>query len=120
MLLTVAAVAMSITCCLAIHLPCSVLKYQDWVWSVVARGGMLLVASGPEVHVHDLPTGKVVRKVSCAVWMPWTTLHKRVHACAVPRRICPWRCCLVSVSRLCKPPWHVVLAAYAFAVPEPA
>eukprot|EP00878_Enallax_costatus_P004696 GHUV01004944.1.p1 GENE.GHUV01004944.1~~GHUV01004944.1.p1 ORF type:complete len:937 (+),score=344.31 GHUV01004944.1:194-3004(+) len=40
----------------------SVLKYQDWVWSVVARGGMLLVASGPEVHVHDLPTGKVVRK----------------------------------------------------------
>jgi hypothetical protein len=41
-----------------------VLKYQDWVWSVVARGGLLLVASGPEVHVHDLPTGKLVRKVS--------------------------------------------------------
>ncbi|WIA30910.1 hypothetical protein OEZ86_000962 [Tetradesmus obliquus] len=40
----------------------SVLKYQDWVWSVVARGGLLLVASGPEVHVHDLPTGKLVRK----------------------------------------------------------
>lgn len=34
------------------------------MYSVVARGGMLLVASGPEVHVHDLPTGKVVRKVS--------------------------------------------------------
>jgi hypothetical protein len=46
---------------------CSVLKYQDWVWSVVARGGLLLVASGPEVHVHDLPTGKLVRKVSKAV-----------------------------------------------------
>jgi hypothetical protein len=42
---------------------CSVLKYQDWVWSVLARGGLLLVASGPEVHVHDLPTGKLVRKV---------------------------------------------------------
>eukprot|EP00775_Hariotina_reticulata_P009993 gene9993-10148_t len=40
----------------------SVLKYQDWVWSVVARGGLLLVASGPEVHVHDLATGKLVRK----------------------------------------------------------
>jgi hypothetical protein len=24
----------------------------------------VLVASGPEVHVHDLPTGKLVRKVS--------------------------------------------------------
>jgi hypothetical protein len=44
---------------------CSVLKYPDWVYSVVARGGLLLVASGPEVHVHDLPTGKLVRKVSC-------------------------------------------------------
>lgn len=43
---------------------CSVLKYPDWVYSVVARGGLLLVASGPEVHVHDLPTGKLVRKVS--------------------------------------------------------
>lgn len=46
------------------HPSCSVLKYQDWVWSVVARGGMLLVANGPEVHVHDLPTGKLLRKVS--------------------------------------------------------
>lgn len=44
--------------------PSSVLKYPDWVYSVVARGGLLLVASGPEVHVHDLPTGKLVRKVS--------------------------------------------------------
>jgi hypothetical protein len=42
---------------------CSVLKYPDWVYSVVARGGQLLVASGPEVHVHDQATGKLVRKV---------------------------------------------------------
>jgi hypothetical protein len=46
-----------------------VLKYQDWVWSVVARGGLLLVASGPEVHVHDLPTGKLVRKVRPLQWL---------------------------------------------------
>ena len=51
-------------CCCCCCCCCSVLKYQDWVWSVVARGGLLLVASGPEVHVHDLPTGKLVRKVS--------------------------------------------------------
>lgn len=52
-------------CCVLLPWPsCSVLKYPDWVYSVAARGGLLLVASGPEVHVHDLPTGKLVRKVS--------------------------------------------------------
>jgi hypothetical protein len=52
-------------CCVLLPCPsCSVLKYPDWVYSVAARGGLLLVASGPEVHVHDLPTGKLVRKVS--------------------------------------------------------
>lgn len=54
------------SCCLPACVLVSVLKYPDWVYSVVARGGLLLVASGPEVHVHDLPTGKLVRKVGGA------------------------------------------------------
>jgi WD40 repeat protein len=43
--------------CVSVH------KYQDWVWSVVARGPNLLVAAGTEVHVHDLQTGQLTRKV---------------------------------------------------------
>jgi hypothetical protein len=47
----------------------SVLRYEDWVYSVAARGGLLLVAAGPEVLVHDLPSGKLLRKVRCVCWL---------------------------------------------------
>eukprot|EP00197_Chlamydomonas_leiostraca_P015344 CAMPEP_0202861150 /NCGR_PEP_ID=MMETSP1391-20130828/2639_1 /ASSEMBLY_ACC=CAM_ASM_000867 /TAXON_ID=1034604 /ORGANISM="Chlamydomonas leiostraca, Strain SAG 11-49" /LENGTH=547 /DNA_ID=CAMNT_0049540483 /DNA_START=115 /DNA_END=1759 /DNA_ORIENTATION=+ len=36
--------------------------YDDWVGCVAARGPHLLVAAGPEVYVHDVATGAVVRK----------------------------------------------------------
>lgn len=42
--------------------PPQVLQYDDWVWSVAARGSNLLVSSGPDVLVHDLSTGQLVRK----------------------------------------------------------
>ncbi|KAJ9518263.1 hypothetical protein QJQ45_010258 [Haematococcus lacustris] len=40
----------------------NVLGYDDWVGSVTARGGHLLVSAGVEVLVHDLGTGQVLRK----------------------------------------------------------
>lgn len=40
----------------------SVLRYDDWVYSVAARGGHLLVSAGVEVLVHDLETGQLTRK----------------------------------------------------------
>lgn len=42
--------------CAALH------RYGDFVWSVVRRGGLLLVSAGAEVHVHDAGSGKLVRK----------------------------------------------------------
>jgi len=42
--------------CSALH------RYGDFVWSVVERGGRLLVSAGAEVHVHDAATGKLARK----------------------------------------------------------
>jgi WD40 repeat protein len=46
--------------CVRVH------KYSDWLASVVVRGPHLLVAAGPEVHVHDMGTGQLVRKVRCS------------------------------------------------------
>ncbi|KAL6753086.1 WD40-repeat-containing domain protein [Haematococcus lacustris] len=40
----------------------NVLRYDDQVGSVMARGGHLLVSAGAEVLVHDLGTGQVLRK----------------------------------------------------------
>ncbi|KAJ9521149.1 hypothetical protein QJQ45_022853 [Haematococcus lacustris] len=40
----------------------NVLRYDDRVGSVMARGGQLLVSAGAEVLVHDLGTGQVLRK----------------------------------------------------------
>lgn len=48
----------------------SVLKYEDWVWSVVARGPHLLVSTGSEVHVHDASTAQLVRKVRYCACIP--------------------------------------------------
>lgn len=76
-------------CCTAAPLPhlCSILKYEDWVWSLVARGGLLLVASGPEVHVHDLPTGKLVRKVGKGCHRQQMV---QARARSIARQACVW------------------------------
>lgn len=54
-------------------LPCSwscvsILRYNDWVLDVAARGALLLVAAAREVHVHDLETHRLLHKViTCSV-----------------------------------------------------
>lgn len=40
----------------------SVLAYDDWVYSIAARGSQLLVSAGVAVCVHDICTGQVTRK----------------------------------------------------------
>ncbi len=40
------------------------LKFDQWVLSMVARGRQLYVAAGSEVLVHDAETYQVVRRVS--------------------------------------------------------
>mmetsp|Transcript_18851 Transcript_18851/g.40588 ORF Transcript_18851/g.40588 Transcript_18851/m.40588 type:complete len:567 (-) Transcript_18851:1282-2982(-) len=52
----------------------SCLTYDDWVFSVAARGKHLLVAAGVDVYCHDLSTGQVVRK--------FQNLHEG-HVCCV-------------------------------------
>ncbi|KAK9838471.1 hypothetical protein WJX81_001301 [Elliptochloris bilobata] len=45
----------------------ALLSYDDWVWSVCPRVPHLLVAAGSLAVVHDLGTGRILRRyVSCA------------------------------------------------------
>ena len=38
------------------------LAFDDWVWCVAPRGDNLLVSAGVKVHVHDLGTGRQLRR----------------------------------------------------------
>ena len=38
------------------------LAFDDWVWCVAPRGDSLLVSAGVKVHVHDLGTGRQLRR----------------------------------------------------------
>ena len=79
------------------------LAFDDWVWCVAPRGDNLLVSAGVMVHVHDLGTGRQLRRydnphgvsvslsctvlprVMCMTWAPVGSCGGMINSAALAR-----------------------------------